>query len=30
MPSENNNFLQFNQYIKRDKMSCIIYADLES
>ena len=30
MLSQKDNLLQFNQYIKRDKMSCIIYADLES
>ena len=30
MPSENNNILEFNHYIKSDKMSCIIYADIVS
>ena len=28
-PSSKDNILQFNQYIKSDKMACIIYADLE-
>ena len=30
MPSEMNNILKFNQYIKSDKMTYIIYADIES
>ena len=30
MPSEKNNILEFIQYMKLDKMSCIIYADIES
>ena len=30
MPSEKDNFLELNQYIKSDKMSYITYADLES
>ena len=30
MPSEKDNILEFNQYVKYDKMSCIIYADIES
>ena len=30
MPSENDNILEFNQYIKSDKMPYIIYADIES
>ena len=30
MPSEKNNILKFNQYMKLDKMLCIIFADLES
>ena len=30
MPSEKDNILEFNQYMKSDKMSCIIYADMES
>ena len=29
MPSEKNNILKFNQYMKSDKMSYIIYADIE-
>ena len=29
MPSEKNNILEFIQYLKSDKMSCIIYADIE-
>ena len=28
--SENDNILEFNQYIKLDKMPYIIYADIES
>ena len=28
MPSENDNMLEFNQYMKSDKMSYIIYADM--
>ena len=30
MPSQKENILQFNQYIKSDKIPYIIYADLES
>ena len=30
MPSEKDNILEFNQYVKYDKMPCIIYADIES
>ena len=30
MPSQKVNIIQFNQYTKSDKMSCIIYADIES
>ena len=30
MPSKKNYILQFNQYMKSDKMPYIIYADLES
>ena len=30
MPSEKDNILQFNQYMKSDKMPYIIYADIES
>ena len=30
MPSEKDNILEFNQYMKSDKMSCIIYADIET
>ena len=30
MPSEKNNILKFNQYMKFDKMPYVIYADLES
>ena len=30
MPSEKNNILEFNQYMKSDKMSCIIYPHIES
>ena len=30
MPSEKGNILEFNQYIKSDKVSNIIYADIES
>ena len=30
MPSQKDNILQFSQYVKPDKMPCIIYADLES
>ena len=29
MPAEKNKILKFNQYMKSDKMSYIIYADLE-
>ena len=30
MPAEKNNILQFNQYLKSDKMRYIIYTDIES
>ena len=30
MPSEKDKILEFNQYIKSDKMPFIIYADIES
>ena len=30
MPSGKGNILEFNQYMKSDKISCIIYADIES
>ena len=30
MPSEKDNILKFNLYMKSDKMPFIIYADLES
>ena len=30
MPSEKNNILEFNQYMKSDKMSHIFFADIES
>ena len=30
MPSEKDHILQFNQYIKSNKMPHIIYADIES
>ena len=30
MPSEKCNILEFNQYMKSDKMLCIIYTDIES
>ena len=30
MPSEENNILEFNQYMNPDKMPYIIYADMES
>ena len=30
MPSEIDNTLEFNQYMKSDKMSSNIYADIES
>ena len=29
MPSQNDNILQFNPNVKLDKMSCIIYPELE-
>ena len=29
-PSQEDNILQFNQYVKSDKTPCIIYADHES
>ena len=30
MPSEKNNILEYNQYMKSDETSYIIYADIES
>ena len=30
MPSEKDDILEFNQYMKSDKIPCIIYADIES
>ena len=30
MPLEKGNILEFNQYMKSDKISYIIYADIES
>ena len=30
MPTEKDHILEFNQYMKSDKMQCIIYADIES
>ena len=30
MPSEKDEILEFNQYMKSDKMSCIIYAEIVS
>ena len=30
MPSESNKIIKFNQCLKSNKMSCIIYAELES
>ena len=30
MPSQNNKVLEFNQYMKSDKMPYIIYAHIES
>ena len=30
MPSEKDNILEFNQYIRSDKMPYIVYADIES
>ena len=30
MPSEKDNILEFNQYTKSNKISYIIYADIES
>ena len=30
MPSEKNNILVFNQYMKSDKLLYIIYIDIES
>ena len=30
MPSEKDNVLEFNQYMKLNKMPCITYADFES
>ena len=29
MPTEKDNVLEFNQYLKSDKMAYIIYADIE-
>ena len=29
LPTQKNNTLKFNQYMKSDKTRCIIYADLE-
>ena len=29
MPSEKDNILELNQYMKSNKMPCIIYADIE-
>ena len=29
MPRENDDILEFNQYMKSDKMPYIIYADIE-
>ena len=30
MPSEKDDILEFNQYIRLDKMPCIICTDIES
>ena len=30
MLSQEDNILEFNQYLKSNKISCIIYADIES
>ena len=30
MPSEKDNILEFNPYIRSDKMPYIVYADIES
>ena len=30
MLSKKDNILEFNQYMKSDKMPCIIYADIKS
>ena len=30
MSSEKDNILEFNQYIRSDKMPYIVYADIES
>ena len=30
IPSEKDNILEFDPYMKSDKMPCIIYADIES
>ena len=30
MPSEKDNILEFNRYMKSDKMTYIIYGDIES
>ena len=30
MPSEKDNILEYNQYMKSDKIPYIIYADIES
>ena len=29
-PSEKNNIFEFSEYMKSDKIPCIIYADMES
>ena len=30
MPPKKDHILEFNQYMKSDKMQCIIYTDIES
>ena len=30
MPLEKDKILEFNQYMKSDKMACITYADIKS
>ena len=30
MPPEKNKILEFNPYMRSDKMPCIIYADIKS
>ena len=30
MPSEEDNILELNQYMKSDKVPCFIYADIDS